>query len=213
MEYIKFYRNLWEKAASYKSAAKRALFYDTVFKAAFEGYVPAVSDDVPFTAYLMVKPVLIKAAHAATVAESRKKCVTCDAQVNDNITCDAQVNHSFYEKKGKEKESTLTGATPPRARGCSADLIRETARKLGVPQDFADFFAAEMDKLGWQSMKPDGSTYRVTARNVTATLRNWWRVEKKNSPRAPLACPAPSGASCADDDATPEWARASGGAA
>ena len=214
MDYIKFYRNLWQKAASYKSAAKRALFYDTVFRAAFEGYVPDVSDDVPFTAYLMLKPVLIKAAHAATVAQSRKKSITSDAQVTDGVTCDAQVNHTFYKKKGKEKKSTLTGATRTPARGCSADLLRETARKLGVPQEFADYFAAEMEKLDWRSMKPDGRTYDVTSRNVAATLRNWWNVEKKKFPRAPLAVPAavPSGASCADDDATPDWARAAGGA-
>lgn len=213
MDYIKFYRNLWEKAATYKSAAKRALFYDTIFRAAFEGYIPDASDDVPFTAYLMAKPILIKAEHAAKVAQSRRKCVTSDAQVKTDITCDAQVNHSFYKKKGKEKKSTLTGATRTPAR-CSADLLRETGRKLGVPPEFTAYFAAEMEKLGWRSMKPDGRTYAVTDANVAATLRNWWNVEKKNNPRAPSAVPAdvPRGASCADDDATPEWVR-SGGAA
>ena len=83
-----------------------------------------------------------------------------------------------------------------------------------MPQDFARYFAAEMDKLDWQSMKPDGRTYAVTSRNVAATLRNWWNVEKKNFPRASAAVPAavPSGASCADDDAVPDWARGRGGA-
>jgi hypothetical protein len=72
-----------------------------------------------------------------------------------------------------------------RTREVSHDLIRQTASKLGIPQDFADYFEGEMAKLDWRTMGQDGRTFSVAPMNVAQVMRNWWGQEKrKNSARA-----------------------------
>jgi hypothetical protein len=105
------------------------------------------------------------------------------------------------EKKGKEKKESeqvraLTPdesasqsasssassdeqpATPPRNAPTLED-VRAAAHKLGIPDDFAEYFQAEMDKLDWKTMKPNGAVYPVTRLNVAQTLRNWWHQNEQ----------------------------------
>ena len=102
------------------------------------------------------------------------------------------------EKKGKEKkesEDALThspspsdpssassdeqSATPPPRNAPTLEDVRAAAHKLGIPDDFAEYFQAEMDKLDWQTMKPNGAVYPVTRLNVAQTLRNWWHQNEQ----------------------------------
>ena len=65
----------------------------------------------------------------------------------------------------------------------SAEDIRVAAHNLGVPDWFRDYYASEMEKLGWterNSRKPNG-TAPVTRSNVVHSMRGWWDQEKKSS--------------------------------
>ncbi len=65
----------------------------------------------------------------------------------------------------------------------SAEDIRVAAHNLGVPDWFRDYYASEMEKVGWterNSRKP-GSTIPVTRSNVVHSMRGWWECEKKSS--------------------------------
>ena len=59
--------------------------------------------------------------------------------------------------------------------------VREAARRLGCDAAFAEYFHAEMEKLGWQSRDRGGRMFAVDRRNVTSILRGWWEAEKKSS--------------------------------
>ena len=64
----------------------------------------------------------------------------------------------------------------------SVEDIRIAAHNLGVPDWFRDYYASEMEKLGWterNSRKPNG-TAPVTRSNVVHSMRGWWEQEKKS---------------------------------
>ena len=238
--YFRLPRQWYDYAVAITTAKRRLAFYDQLFALAFDGVQPSdgelgqlVTTIVNGIADLTAKrrDAGRKGGIQSGISRNLHEANEANAKQNEAPTKQSEALLQPHEAKRskkkreterkepkereREQESTLAGATRTRARaGISDDLIRETGRKLGVPPEFTAYFAAEMDKLGWQSMKSDGRVYDVTPRNVAATLRNWWSVEKKNNPRAPSAVPAdvPRGASCADDDATPDWVRAAGGA-
>lgn len=70
-------------------------------------------------------------------------------------------------------------ATPPPRNAPTLEDVRAAAHKLGIPADFAEYFQAEMDKLDWKTMKPNGAVYPVTRLNVAQTLRNWWHQNEQ----------------------------------
>ena len=205
------YRNWYEFANGIKQPKRRLAFYDQLFALAFDNVKPA-ADELGQMVVAVVKG--IGSLSDKRREAGRKGGIQSGIARSKRSKSEANEARRTIEMKGNERKGNEESASPAHARGVPMDVIRETGRKLGVPPEFTAYFAAEMDKLGWRSMKPDGRTYAVTDANVAATLRNWWNVEKKNNPRAPSAVPAdvPRGASCADDDATPDWARAAGGA-
>lgn len=79
-----------------------------------------------------------------------------------------------------ELTNELTSDT--RTREVSHHLIHETARKLGIPTDFADYFEGEMVKLDWRTMGQDGRTFAVSDMNVAQIMRNWWAHENRKNP-------------------------------
>ena len=65
----------------------------------------------------------------------------------------------------------------------SAEDIRVAAHNLGVPDWFRDYYASEMEKVGWieRSSRKAGGTAPVTRSNVVLSMRGWWDQEKKSS--------------------------------
>ena len=65
----------------------------------------------------------------------------------------------------------------------SAEDIRVAAHNLGVPDWFRDYYASEMEKVGWieRSSRKAGGTAPVTRLNVVLSMRGWWDQEKKSS--------------------------------
>lgn len=94
--------------------------------------------------------------------------------------------HETHETQIK-KEIERERESETRTREVSHDLIRQTANKLGIPLDFADYFEGEMVKLDWRTMGQDGRTFAVSPMNLAQIMRNWWGQEKrKNSARASI---------------------------
>ena len=65
----------------------------------------------------------------------------------------------------------------------SAEDIRVAAHNLGVPDWFRDYYASEMEKVGWieRCSRKAGGTAPVTRSNVVLSMRGWWDQEKKSS--------------------------------
>lgn len=59
--------------------------------------------------------------------------------------------------------------------------VREAGRRLGCDPAFAEYFHAEMEKLGWQSRDRGGRMFAVDRWNLMSILRGWWQTEKKNA--------------------------------
>lgn len=78
------------------------------------------------------------------------------------------------EKEGKERSEI--------AHADFAD-VESAAERLGIPQSFATYFAAQMDGLGWMVRDPasPSRTFAVTTENVATVIRGWWIAEQKNS--------------------------------
>ena len=67
----------------------------------------------------------------------------------------------------------------------SAEEIMLGAHAVGVPDEFAAEFVAEMDRTGWVFVKPNGQTVYVNKANWRAVLNGRYQYRKKNSaPRA-----------------------------
>ena len=119
-----------------------------------------------------------KESESESVARSRKHTRT-RSRSNSSMTSAAP--SASGETTQGQAESPPSAALP-NARPSEVD-IRVAAHNLGVPDWFRDYYASEMNKVGWieRSSRKAGGTTPVTRSNVVLSMRGWWDQEKKNS--------------------------------
>lgn len=104
----------------------------------------------------------------------------------------SEVSATHSRTRSRSTSSIQTSDDVPAVRSPSDDLpsarpsaedIRVAAHNLGVPDWFRDYYASEMEKVGWieRSSRKAGGTAPVTRSNVVLSMRGWWDQEKKSS--------------------------------
>lgn len=175
---------------------------------------PSKTDDSSFTnpekGFFEVSKTPISAFPSALKHEKTTSQTPKSTRKAENQSFRKEKNRNEYKKsveKAHTPELSPEATDEERRNVPSVEDVRIAGHNLGIPADFAEYFHAEMQKLGWMARATTGQMFAVTRLNLASLLRGWWQTEQKNAaPRVggqPSACGVPvTGAGRA---AVPAW--------
>lgn len=189
---VVFFRNWYELAELQSDDKKRLAYYDSIFRYAFDGVIPARETRenkgvarAAYFAYLTVQPIIDRkdekseAARRAAAARWHNAPHNADAYAPKNAVhsaphgADAHAEEMPIEKNRIEKNrSSSNTRADARARPQQNEFV-EACRFAGVPEDFAAALFQELEEAGWAD--GDGKSIR----NWRLYAKTVWNERKR----------------------------------
>lgn len=199
----------WYRYLKRKSDAEMLAFFKTYLKMCFEDYEPTEDDGEAYDYYWIMKPIvetrIRKIAYGKAGGRPKKDIekdtekVEKDTEKDKTPSLEKKRNEVNRKEGNKMKTSSSSSATTETTNESSTsdflatssarhahptlEEVRQAARSLQIPIDFAEYFCSEMDKLDWEVIdyySGGQKTVRVNRQTYKHYLTHWWKKEKKS---------------------------------